>query len=154
MRVYQCRRLTLLYGDEVKLKTKLGQGKPYLNIAKQITERTLQEFLERFDLQLQGERVFEVLSQIILDVCTHIVSNSPIGVPQTYSDCISKLTELGVLPSDQKRKFISLIKMRNLIVHQYGTIDYEILYKALEGIQQDFAYLQNQIIHQFNLENS
>ncbi len=102
--------------------------------------------MERLDLQLQAERLFEVLSQIILDVCTHIVAHSNIQAPQSYIECINRLSELGILPQEKISTFSSLIKMRNLIVHQYGDIDHGILFNALKMLLEDFKEYQTIIL--------
>jgi len=114
-------------------------GEPYLDYPKN-------EFITRLDLQLQAERLFEVLSQIILDVCTHIIANSNIQAPKSYSECITKLSELNIIPKEKVSTFSSLIKMRHLVVHQYSDISYNTLYDALNSLIHDFKDYQTLIL--------
>ncbi len=102
--------------------------------------------MERLDLQLKAERLFGVLSQIILDVCTHIVAHFNVQAPQSYIDCMNRLSELGILPQEKISTFSSLIKMRNLIVPQYGDIDDSVLFNALKMLLEDFKEYQTIIL--------
>jgi len=124
--------------DSIRIKEKFNFGKKYFEVAERMTSFSKEEFMERLDLQLQAERLFEVLIQIILDVCTHIVAHSNVQAPQSYSECMKRLSELDILPQEKVSTFSSLIKMRNLIVHQYGDINYDILFNALRDLLKDF----------------
>ena len=132
--------------DSIRIKEKFNFGKKYFEVAERMTSFLKEEFMERLDLQLQAERLFEVLSQIILDVCTHIVAHSNVQAPQSYSECMKRLSELDILPQEKVSTFSSLIKMRNLIVHQYGDINYDILFNALRDLLKDFKEYQTIIL--------
>ncbi|MFQ6125926.1 MAG: DUF86 domain-containing protein [Candidatus Heimdallarchaeota archaeon] len=86
------------------------------------------------------------LVRLYWDVCIHIIAHSNIQVPQSYSECMQRLSELDILPHEKASTFSSLIKMRNLIVHQYETIDYDILFTALRGLVKDFNEYQTIIL--------
>jgi uncharacterized protein YutE (UPF0331/DUF86 family) len=82
----------------------------------------------------------------MLDICTHIISMSQISPPKSYADCMVKLGEMNIFETEQSRKFSNLIKMRNIIVHQYDSIDHSILYESLETLISDFKEFQDKIL--------
>ncbi|NPD88343.1 MAG: DUF86 domain-containing protein [Asgard group archaeon] len=128
------------------LKEKLAYSKKYIERLRKIIEVSKEEFLEDFSLQLQSERIFEVISQLMLDICTHIVAHSSETPPSTYSDCIKKLVNIGVIGEDESDDFIKIVKMRNLLVHQYGIVDPEILFESLKLIDSDFSRFKEKIL--------
>lgn len=128
------------------VKDKLNHAKKYLNSLKEIISQPEELFLEDLGLQLKGERIFEVIAQIILDICTHIVANSDVDTPTSYSDCINILVKLKIISKLEANDLISLVKMRNLVVHQYGAIDYHILFSSLKLLEKDFLTYQNSIL--------
>lgn len=93
-----------------------------------------------------AERAFEIISQLILDICTHIVATRNLPTPNHYADCLIKLLNEGILDKKYQQKFQDLIKMRNLIVHQYGEINFELLFKALTTLNDDFLIFQKSIL--------
>ncbi len=58
-----------------------------------------------------------------------------------------KLYDLGILGSGLAEKGVSMIKMRNIIVHQYGNIDYELLFEGLNELSKEFIQIQKEIMH-------
>lgn len=58
--------------------------------------------------QLQAERLFEILAQIMLDVCTHIVANSNLSAPGSYADSMRKLVDLKIVEKSKLDKFTSM----------------------------------------------
>ena len=93
-----------------------------------------------------AERIFEILSQIILDICTHIIAHLKESPPQTYAECMKKLGILGILSTQTAEKATSLAKMRNIVVHQYGKINYILLFEGLRELHKDFPQLQNEVL--------
>jgi len=128
------------------LKEKLVYSKKYIERLRRIIEIPKKEFLEDFSLQLQSERIFEVISQLMLDICTHIIAHSSETPPSSYSDCMKKLVDVGIIKEEESNNFINIIKMRNLLVHQYGTINLEILYASLKKLDSDFEKFKEIIL--------
>ncbi len=120
-------------------------AKQYLEKAKEITEKPQEEFIEDFSLRLQAERVFEVIIQIMLDVCTHIVAKSNVPSPESYADCIDKLVKLQII-GEKANRYKEAVKMRNIIIHRYSSIDYELVYEGLKQIVNDFREYKQEIL--------
>ncbi|MHA1202390.1 MAG: type VII toxin-antitoxin system HepT family RNase toxin [Candidatus Heimdallarchaeaceae archaeon] len=128
------------------LKEKLVYSKKYIERLKRIIEISEKEFLDDFSLQLESERIFEVISQLMLDICTHIIAHSNETPPTTYSECMKKLVGVGVINEDDSLKFIKIVKMRNLLVHQYSVIDQGMLFVSLKLLITDFLHFKNKIL--------
>jgi uncharacterized protein YutE (UPF0331/DUF86 family) len=93
-----------------------------------------------------AERIFEILSQIILDICTHIIAHEKNSPPETYADCMKKLGDLKVISRQTQEISISLVKMRNIIVHQYGKINYKLLFEGLRELHEYFPKYQDEVL--------
>lgn len=80
--------------------------------------------------------------QIIIDLACHIVAEKNLGTPKNYSDCISLLISNKYLKDDLGKKIISMIGLRNLLVHDYGIIEIEKLWEYLNYLDDisDFIY--------------
>ncbi len=79
--------------------------------------------------------------QIIIDIACSIVTQKNLGIPKNYSDCIQLLISNKYVDKELGEKIKSTVGLRNLLVHEYGIIDVERLYKFLDHIQdiRDFA---------------
>ena len=132
--------------DPSWLREKFLFSKKYWSKLEEIISKSSDDLDRDLDLQLMAERIFEILSQIILDICTHIIAHLKESPPQTYADCMKKLGNLGILSSQTAEKATSLAKMRNIVVHQYGKINYKLLFEGLRELHQDFPQLQNEVL--------
>ncbi|MCE7740918.1 MAG: DUF86 domain-containing protein [Candidatus Heimdallarchaeota archaeon] len=135
------------------LKERLAFSKKYIDRLKKIQSIPKEEFLQDFPIQLQTERIFEIITLIMLDVCTHIVAHSKETPPASYSDCMQKLADLNVISKENVSTYIKIIKMRNIIVHQYGEVDFEIVHSSLELLNEDFQNFKEQILTWLEKQN-
>lgn len=60
---------------------------------------------------------------------------------------MKKLHSLNIISEDSAYEIASMIKMRNIIVHQYGKIDYYLLLEGLRNIKNDYLEFQRQILN-------
>lgn len=72
--------------------------------------------------------------QIMIDISCKIASHYNLGNPQNYRECIELLGKFNFLNTLHVKKYISMIGLRNLLIHEYAAIDSEKLYAFLESI--------------------
>jgi len=79
--------------------------------------------------------------QIIIDLSCSIVSERNLGIPKNYSDCINLIINNNYLEKELGKRILSMVGLRNLLVHEYGIIDVNKLYEYLNYLQdlKDFA---------------
>ncbi len=80
--------------------------------------------------------------QIIIDIACHIVAEKNLGTPKNYSDCIAFLIANKYLKQELGKKLLSMIGLRNLLIHEYGIVDVKKLYEYLDFLDDisDFIY--------------
>lgn len=132
--------------DTFWIREKLLSSKKYWPILEEIISKTSEDLEKDVDLQLKAERIFEILSQILLDICTHIIAHTQEPPPQTYAECMKKLGNLGIITPQTAEKATSMVKMRNIVVHQYGNINYHLLFNGLCELHEDFSQFQKEIL--------
>ncbi len=133
--------------NKLRIKEKFLTSKKYINkLIELINENDVKALEEDLDLQLKAERLFEVLTQTLLDVCTHIIAQSNESPPNSYSDCMKLLGKLGILKPETTIKASQMIKMRNILVHQYNNINYKLLFEGLRQLSQDFPNIEKEIL--------
>lgn len=82
--------------------------------------------------------------QIVIDISCKVSSYFNLGNPKTYKDCIELLIKYNYLSDDIAKKTISMVGLRNLLVHEYVKIDDEKLYQFLDYLD-DFIAFVNEI---------
>lgn len=79
--------------------------------------------------------------QIVIDISCHITSLYNLGNPKTYSECIELLANNKYLSTELGEKLVSMVGLRNLLTHEYISIDIQRLFKLLDHLNDfsDFA---------------
>jgi uncharacterized protein YutE (UPF0331/DUF86 family) len=82
-----------------------------------------------------------VALQECLSLATHWLADEGMDVPQTYGDVFRRLGEQTVVPLDLSTRLAAASGFRNLVAHQYGTLDVARVHEiALHGLDDLLAF--------------
>jgi uncharacterized protein YutE (UPF0331/DUF86 family) len=68
--------------------------------------------------------------QNCIDMAAHIVSEKGLGVPGSTNELFYLLEESGYVQHDLTEKMVRGVGFRNLVVHEYGKVDLETVYRV------------------------
>jgi uncharacterized protein YutE (UPF0331/DUF86 family) len=75
--------------------------------------------------------------QIVIDIACHIVGKYNLGNPNSYGNCVELLVKFNYIDENLGKNIRSMIKLRNLLAHEYTLIDVKKLSSYL-GLLADF----------------
>jgi len=80
--------------------------------------------------------------QEIIDISCALVSSNNLGNPKNYRECIEILIKNGYISEELGKRLISIVGLRNLLVHEYIKIDLSRLYEFLNNLNdfKEFIY--------------
>jgi uncharacterized protein YutE (UPF0331/DUF86 family) len=81
-----------------------------------------------------AERNLEVAAQCVLDISHRLISLAGGAKPRDYYEAILRLGETGVLPPEFAAHLAPLAGFRNILVHEYLTVDWVEVYRNLQQI--------------------
>ena len=78
--------------------------------------------------------------QIVIDISCHIVGKYNLGNPNSYGNCVELLVKFNYIEESLGKNIRSMIKLRNLLAHEYTLIDVNKLtsYLSLLGDFRNF----------------
>ena len=109
--------------------------------------RNLQKYLDDLGELLPEEEEFlshkghhYTVSMLMLNIATccidigsEIISLKQLAVPATYKDVFRTLEKEGIISASLSRKMKELVGLRNILAHEYGEVNLELLHeKATE----------------------
>ncbi|MFP4511270.1 MAG: type VII toxin-antitoxin system HepT family RNase toxin [Spirochaetota bacterium] len=112
-------------------------------LQRRMSSVTIEEFRDDWVLRAMAERMVQVCAEIMIDVAERIISLEQAGPVESAAAAIVKLHDLGVLASPDPYR--NMVRMRNLIVHEYDSIDPAILYDAVTQHTSDFLSFKAEI---------
>jgi uncharacterized protein YutE (UPF0331/DUF86 family) len=84
------------------------------------------------------ERIFELLVVTATDILAHYLAERG-NTPTSYRETFRMAGESGVLTGELAVRLQQAASMRNIIVHLYEEIDYQILRDSIDPALSDFA---------------
>jgi len=86
-----------------------------------------------------ADRNLQVAAECIFDIGGHIIAEDGLGTPNDYEDIIKILGAKKVISKGLAKKLRGLGGFRNVLVHDYMGIDYNLIYARLENNLKDFS---------------
>ncbi|MCB8985587.1 MAG: DUF86 domain-containing protein [Ardenticatenaceae bacterium] len=84
------------------------------------------------------ERLLELLVATATDILFHKLAEMDVA-PDSYREAFRLAGEHGLLPRDLAERMQNAAGMRNVLVHLYEEIDYQILHDSIRPALQDFS---------------
>jgi len=72
-----------------------------------------------------------------IDMANHAIRLNKLGLPADSGESFALLREAGIIDSGLEKKLIGMVGFRNIVVHQYQKIDYELVKEVLEQHADD-----------------
>lgn len=108
---------------------------------------SLEEFLKNEDERdIICHNLF-VMLQYIIDICSHIISDDGLEEPVFLSDMAAILAKEKIIRKELEQPLKDMIGLRNIIAHQYGDIDFRILYRIVKNELKDVYIFLEDIIN-------
>jgi uncharacterized protein YutE (UPF0331/DUF86 family) len=100
-----------------------------------LRDKTRIEFDQDPYLRDVVERNLEIAAQCCIDISHRIISLENARKPVDYYDAILRMGELGVIPPDFARHLAPLAGFRNILVHEYLSVDWDEVYRNLQQLE-------------------
>jgi uncharacterized protein YutE (UPF0331/DUF86 family) len=115
----------------------------------QTIERCIKRINEVYEENFDNLRDYTKQDSIILnlqraceasiDLAMHIVSEKKLGIPQNSRDAFDVLNENSIIDSKLTKKLRAMVGFRNIAVHDYQTVNIEIVKEIIEKHLDDFT---------------
>ncbi|MEX2600431.1 MAG: DUF86 domain-containing protein [Balneolaceae bacterium] len=89
--------------------------------------------------------------QSTIDLAAHIVSDEGLGMPKELRENFELLSQQKIIPDTLSQNLRKMVGFRNIAVHEYETIDVEILKSILKKDLKDLETFYTTIVRYYNL---
>ena len=101
------------------------------------------QFVNDWVLRSMAERALQVAAELMIDIAERVIALREAGPVATAGDAVKRLVDLKVLGSAEP--YLSMVRFRNLLVHQYEEINPSILYDLATGRLDDFRKFREEV---------
>ena len=115
----------------MRIKDKIDELTLYLEQLEEITPTSLKEYKTDITKKAACERFVEKIVESSVDIAFLIIKQKKMKIPEDDTDAFNILHDNKILNKDLTDKLKKAKGMRNIIAHQYGKIDDEIIYNTI-----------------------
>jgi uncharacterized protein YutE (UPF0331/DUF86 family) len=99
---------------------------------------TAEKLKQDYDLQDIISANLERAVQLSVDISAHILAERGRRAPDTMGETFSSLAEQDIIPQDLAERLKKAVGFRNISVHEYEKIDWDIVYSIASKHIDDF----------------
>ncbi|EQD58013.1 protein containing DUF86 [mine drainage metagenome] len=77
--------------------------------------------------------------QLCVDIASHWIAASGLPAPQTMGEAFARLADAGVLDAGLAQRLRGAVGFRNVAVHSYRAIDWQIVHTIVQRHLDDFG---------------
>ncbi|WP_090238605.1 type VII toxin-antitoxin system HepT family RNase toxin [Fictibacillus solisalsi] len=104
--------------------------------------KNLKDFTKQDSIILNIQRACEAS----IDLAMHIIADKRLGLPQSSRDAFDMLQEHAIIEEQIAKRLKAMVGFRNIAVHDYQSINNEILKQIVEKHLGDFKEFTRQIL--------
>ena len=131
--------------DEERILAKLDELEGYLAELHAIAPENLKEY-RRIEKKRSCERLLQLCIECVIDMCRILVSGLRLGLPADENDLFEKLNKNGIVTPSVKRLLRQMRGFRNILLHEYASVDDELVFKYVKTRLGDFEKIRKQIL--------
>ena len=139
-----------------KIFEKIQQLDEYISNLRQIRDESEDKdtFLKDFHFYGLAERYLQLSCQVIIDTLNLVVIEEGMEKPEAGKEVFSILYQKKIISEDLYSRLEGLIGFRNILVHEYGKVDREKVYRFLMDRLVDFEIFKKEILRFLEEESS
>lgn len=113
---------------------------------------SLESLKNDFDIQDIVLHNLQLAIQGCIDIGSHVISDEGWGVAGSLNEIFYILQNKGVIKAEMSEKIISMVGFRNILVHEYETINFDIVCNILHHHLKDINEYLLAIVNHFKLD--
>lgn len=114
-----------------RIKDKIEQIKLFLDELELINPKDFKEYSNSIEKKAACERYVEKIVEAVTDLAFLTIKKEKFRLPESDTDAFNSLKEKNIISEELCSKLKQAKGMRNIIAHEYGTLDDEIIFEAI-----------------------
>ena len=131
--------------DKDRIVSKLDELDGYLRDIQKIAPATFAEY-KKVMVKRTCERLIQLAVECVIDICRLLVTGLRLGLPSEENDIFEKLCKVGIISRTTASRLKKMRGFRNILVHEYGDINDELVYGIVKKRLPDFHLFKVEIL--------
>lgn len=131
--------------DRERVLGRVADLEVYLRELQAVAPKSFDAF-RQIEKRRACERRLQISIEAVIDICHVFTTGLRLGLPAEEDDIFEKLERAGIISPSLKETLKEMKGFRNILVHEYGEIDDQIVYEAIKIRSADFNAFKREIL--------
>jgi uncharacterized protein YutE (UPF0331/DUF86 family) len=131
--------------DRERVLSKIAELDGYLVELESLNPASFEEF-RRPERKRACERLLQISIEMAISICHLLLSGLRLGIPSEQDDVFEKLSQATVISEPVRASLRRMKGFRNILVHEYGDVDDELVFEFLRTRLGDFAAFRGEVL--------
>ena len=114
-----------------RIADKIKEIEAYLKELRSIKPKSYSAYEKDLKSKAACERYFEKITESLVDLAFLVIKDNGLKMPEDDKEAFSILEKSGLIDANLCRKLREAKGMRNLIAHEYGSVDDKLVFEAI-----------------------
>jgi len=115
----------------VRIEDKINEIYEYLEKMELIIPKSFEEYVNNYVVKAACERYAEIIIEAIIDLVYLIIKEKKLPIPKNDLNAFDILLKNKIISKNLAERLQDAKRMRNILAHEYGKIDDEIVFEAI-----------------------
>lgn len=116
-----------------RIDDKIKEVELYLCQLNEVIPVSLEKYAGHFKIKLMCERLFEKIVETLVDLAYLIINENKFKSPENDEQAFYIMGDNKIISNELAEKLRGAKGMRNIIAHEYGKVDDELVYEAVSN---------------------
>ena len=116
-----------------RIKDKIDEIEKYAEELSKIIPPNFGQYKSEFKLKDACERYFKRIIESIVDLAFLVIKEHKLKIPEEDKQAFDILNEENIISGNLKERLQDAKGMRNILAHEYGRIDDEIVFESIKN---------------------
>jgi len=130
--------------DDRRILTKIDELDSYLVELRAVAPNSFGKY-GQIEKKRSCERLLQLCIQCVIDITRIMVSGLRLGLPADENDLFVKLQKKGIVSAPMSMILRQMRGLRNILVHEYASVDDELVFKYVKTRLADFDNFKNSV---------
>jgi uncharacterized protein YutE (UPF0331/DUF86 family) len=133
--------------QRIVLSKRLDIVENYVSALAKYSEMSEVDFLSSNERVLASERYLHLTIEALCDIGNHIIADQKLGNVDVLRDIPRILAKNSIIPDPLAQKWLDMIGLRNILVHNYLEIDTKYIYNIIKNNLDDITKIVACFVH-------
>jgi len=121
------------------LENRISAVRRYLKLVARYRPYSREQIESNVDIRGAVERYLYLAIQAAIHLAEAFIAYKELRKPSTFSECFHVLNENETVPAELTQRLVKMVCFRDIVVHDYEDMNYDIVYDILQNRVNDIA---------------